>query len=346
MKLIVLLAGDYPDIAAEEALSVLFATRTSYVAELFYERLLRVAIPGESIDRALKALSHLVLAKEVVLELVQGHYSSLREIAERGALALKNMLERECTFAVRVLKIKPLTTVKSSVELEREIGEAILEVVGSKLKVDLRKPEVLVRAYIARDRLFLGLLVLRLRRSRLRERAPQRRPFFHPSALTPETARIMVNLSRVDEGIVLDPFCGTGSIPLEASSVGIFSIGVDIMREMVEGSKANSAFYGFGWCTDFVQADACALPFRDQSFDAIITDPPYGRLSPTGGRDPKSIYDCLAREARRVLKLGAACVYMHPHKLDPSCTLSLRFLSSILVHSDLTRILRVEVKEQ
>ena len=50
-------------------------------------------------------------------------------------------------------------------------------------------------------------------------RRPRARPFFHPAAIFPKLSRALVNLSRVGAGeVFLDPFCGTGSLLLEATS--------------------------------------------------------------------------------------------------------------------------------
>ena len=87
-----------------------------------------------------------------------------------------------------------------------------------------------------------------------------------------------MNLSEVRAGeVLLDPFCGTGGILMEASSIGARAIGVDIQQEMAKGACKNIEFYGLN--AELIVGDAQELPIRDESVDAIATDFPYGRSS-------------------------------------------------------------------
>ncbi|MFB6294876.1 MAG: TRM11 family methyltransferase [Candidatus Nanohaloarchaea archaeon] len=97
----------------------------------------------------------------------------------------------------------------------------------------------------------------------------------------PRLARALVNLSEVERGgTVLDPFCGTGGILLEAGLIGCDVYGSDIQAEMVEGAAENLETYG-------VDADIREAAFSDvdaefdQQFDAVVTDLPYGKASKT-----------------------------------------------------------------
>ncbi|HSX14423.1 MAG TPA: DNA methyltransferase [Candidatus Saccharimonadales bacterium] len=57
--------------------------------------------------------------------------------------------------------------------------------------------------------------------------------------LPPKLAQIMINLSGLKTGTILDPFCGTGVILQEARLMGFKAIGSDINPEMVAAAKAN-----------------------------------------------------------------------------------------------------------
>ncbi len=58
--------------------------------------------------------------------------------------------------------------------------------------------------------------------------------------LPPKLAQIMLNLAKVSDGsVVLDPFSGTGTIPMEASLMGARSIACDINYGMVGYTKEN-----------------------------------------------------------------------------------------------------------
>jgi tRNA G10 N-methylase Trm11 len=57
--------------------------------------------------------------------------------------------------------------------------------------------------------------------------------------LPPKLARIMCNLTGLKNGIIWDPFCGSGTIPMEASILGYDILASDIDNEAVNATKAN-----------------------------------------------------------------------------------------------------------
>ena len=68
------------------------------------------------------------------------------------------------------------------------------------------------------------------------ERKVQHRPFFSPISLHPKLARVLVNISAIKrDETLLDPFCGTGGILIEAGLIGAKVIGSDIEEKMIEG---------------------------------------------------------------------------------------------------------------
>ncbi len=57
--------------------------------------------------------------------------------------------------------------------------------------------------------------------------------------LPPKLALMMINLSGVKEGRILDPFCGTGVVLQEAALLGFNVYGTDLSEKMVDYSNAN-----------------------------------------------------------------------------------------------------------
>jgi tRNA G10 N-methylase Trm11 len=57
--------------------------------------------------------------------------------------------------------------------------------------------------------------------------------------LPPKLARIMCNLTGLKEGIIWDPFCGSGTIPMEATILGYDILASDIDKQAVKATKAN-----------------------------------------------------------------------------------------------------------
>jgi 23S rRNA G2445 N2-methylase RlmL len=83
----------------------------------------------------------------------------------------------------------------------------------------------------------------------------------------------LVNLVAPPARSILDPFCGTGSILLEAQALSMTAFGVDSNPRMVGMSSRNLAH--FGYPTQVELGDALTT---SRSADAMITDLPYGRL--------------------------------------------------------------------
>lgn len=112
--------------------------------------------------------------------------------------------------------------------------------------------------------------------------------------LPPKLARIMLNLaSRGESNLkVADPFCGTGTILVEALLLGNTAIGSDNDDLAVEGALANCAwatsFYGLKpeQCRVFV-SDATHFVDQAGSVDVIVTEPYMGPL--LDERNPSSL---------------------------------------------------------
>jgi tRNA (guanine10-N2)-dimethyltransferase len=129
------------------------------------------------------------------------------------------------------------------------------------------------------------------------------RKFFHPSMLEPRLCRAMVNLARVKEGdTIVDPFCGTGSILIEAQEFRIKSIGYDILSEMCKGAKRNLI-------ENVAICDAVQMPLNASTVDAIITDVPYGRSTKLvkGYTRQQMLKDFIDNGSKSVKKMVIMC---------------------------------------
>ncbi len=82
--------------------------------------------------------------------------------------------------------------------------------------------------------------------SMLQQYRDESRPFVSAEISTsPKICRTLLNLSGARPGdTVLDPFCGTGTILMEAALLGMKCIGVDIDGDQVQGAKSNMKWLG------------------------------------------------------------------------------------------------------
>jgi len=233
--------------------------------------------------------------------------------------------------AVRVIARGELR--KSVPELERQIGSHV----SRKAKIDLQNPEVEIRIY-AGQKWIAARKIAEVERSSFDRRHSRHRAFSMPISLHPKYARGLLNLCQVGEGKrVLDPFAGTGGILIEAVLLGAYAVGSDIDERMVSGIMKNMEQLQLtdGW-------EVHRLDVRDirrlGEFDAVVTDPPYGRSSP-GTRDLEELYIEAMSSMIDVLKPGGMLGIVVPDRklLTGTDDLELLYSFSQNVHRSLCR---------
>jgi putative methyltransferase (TIGR01177 family) len=211
---------------------------------------------------------------------------------------------------------------------------------GFEADVDLNNPDyelTLVRG----EGEYLALTAPGMMRQGWSNRRPRVRPYFHPVATFPKLARALVNLSRCKEGeIFLDPFCGTGSFPLEAAVIGAQVVALDRAEKMVRGSLANMRHFGQQWL-GVVRCEALRPPIT--MVDAVATDVPYGRASSTMGVVGSEILRGALESIPRLLHRGSRAVVMHSlaDGIDESSELAVEEEHDLHVHKKLTRRISV-----
>ena len=233
----------------------------------------------------------------------------------------------ENSYAVRA---KDLTEMDRKEEVEEEIGGKISTKENS---VDLERPEEVIKAYIFEDELIIGKMVQDIDRGLFEKRKNQERPFSSPVSLDPVLARVLVNLSEVSAGeSVLDPFCGTGGILIEAGLCGCGVAGTDVKEEMVKGTRKNLEEYGI-IAHDIRESEVSeAHEVFDDKFNAVITDLPYGKASKETSRP---VEDFL--ESYQELTEGKTVFMYNEEKLG-----GFEADFEIYVHGSLTRYLFVQ----
>ncbi|KKU91227.1 MAG: putative DNA methylase [Microgenomates group bacterium GW2011_GWA1_48_10] len=108
----------------------------------------------------------------------------------------------------------------------------------------------------------------------------------HTGMIPPKLARMMVNLalpatSFKPPAVVLDPFCGVGTILAEAMQLGADVIGTDIDPKQVQRTKENLAWlkdqYSLSTKFSAHQSDATQISRKiKQKLTAIVTEPDLG----------------------------------------------------------------------
>jgi tRNA (guanine10-N2)-dimethyltransferase len=167
---------------------------------------------------------------------------------------------------------------------ESAIG-AILQAEG---RVSFTEPNFVIRV-IRAERWYLCILRYERDRKELEQRRAPMRPFFSPVSLHPKFGRYLVNVSMTKPGdLILDPFCGTGGILIEAAMMGRRIIGSDISLSMVMGARLNLKYFGYS-DAKIIHSSVSHLDL-DEKAAAIITDMPYGRNSSLHGDNIEQLY--------------------------------------------------------
>ncbi|MGZ7136333.1 MAG: methyltransferase domain-containing protein, partial [Methanobacterium sp.] len=294
----------------------------------------------------------------------------------------KNIIH--CDYAVRVKKIG-LDPDFNSQAMEIEIGGIIKGSLGNNAKVNLENPETFLRIIIISDKtlehemlgasenevftvqetkfpstgkiidfdkplkIFVSERLVKRIKKHYYALKPHKRPFFYPGSMSPKLARGMNNLSRIKKGsIVLDPFCGTGGILIEAGIIGAKVVGMDIDEKMVEGTRKNLKYCNIKDYEVF-KGDArnITLPYK---VDAIVTDPPYGISASTAGIESKRIYMESLLSMHGILKEeGYICMatphYLDIHEIVDDTKFKIIEQYDIRMHKSLTRVISVLKKK-
>ncbi|MCD6462031.1 MAG: methyltransferase [Thermoplasmata archaeon] len=167
-------------------------------------------------------------------------------------------------------------------EVSGYIRSALGELLARDGNVDLLRPEREVVVLLGRETMYIGLLTGTVDRRGLEDRKVENRPFFSPISIHPKYARAMINLSGVGErGVVYDPLCGTGGILIEAALMGLEAVGSDIREDMVVGARENGKHFGLEIRT--FRRDIRSPSEEPGEYDALVTDPPYGRSTRMSG---------------------------------------------------------------
>lgn len=137
---------------------------------------------------------------------------------------------------------------------------------------------------------------------RLAQEALSKRPYklaHLPGSLKPPVAAALVRLSEVAPGqSLLDPFCGSGTILVEAALMGAAAQGGDLDAAAVEYACANLREAGLN--VPAQRWDARTLPLADSSIDRIASNLPWGRQVQVES-ELESLYHDALTEMYRVL---------------------------------------------
>ena len=191
-----------------------------------------------------------------------------------------SLLHEPDTFACKAINLSSKRL--NLARIENTAGAVIKQVAGT--RVSLANPSLTIYLIFTDSQNYLGYS------PRFVEPERPEKVFKSPSELPWKLARAMVNLTELNENEALcDPFCGTGTILLEAESMGIRSIGIDYDKRMCCGTKKNLAANGYN--SKIINASYEYIQKIKNRIDGIVTDLPYGISSRSSESPRKLIHD-------------------------------------------------------
>ncbi|KAJ9085175.1 hypothetical protein DSO57_1016508 [Entomophthora muscae] len=133
------------------------------------------------------------------------------------------------------------------------------------------------------------------------------------TSLRPTIAYCIARMANIQPGqVVLDPCCGVGTIPIEASltcqPLAHFICG-DIELDSIHNKANINITAAAPYSASVVAWNAKALPIRDQLVDIVITDLPWGMREGSFNMCAK-LYPKLMKQLIRVVKKGSGKAYI------------------------------------
>ncbi|NWS39141.1 THUM2 protein, partial [Probosciger aterrimus] len=196
--------------------------------------------------------------------------------------------------------------VLTSQEIGRAVGVALMKQCG--WRADLRDPDLEIFMHLNDVHSVVGIPLFRLPLAN--------REYIKTAGLRSTIAWAMASLAEISAGaFVLDPMCGLGTILLEAAKEWPEACywGADISDSQLEGADVNIRTASLMDKIELLKASVKALPLPSESFDAVISDIPFGKKFKIT-KDIQVLPDIL-QEMERLLRVGGTIVLLLSHDL-------------------------------
>lgn len=159
----------------------------------------------------------------------------------------------------------------SADEIKAAIAGNVELISGWRYEEDDRRCEINLRVFIDHESAIVGM---RLADAPLYKRTYKQDHI--PGSLKPSVAAALLFIAGTKAGDrLLDPFCGAGTILVEAAALGATALGGDVEASAVAAAKENGAAARVA--IDVQKWDGRALPLDAACVDKVVTNLPWGR---------------------------------------------------------------------
>jgi tRNA (guanine10-N2)-dimethyltransferase len=339
MEIVLIMSQEHETLPRAEIEAVLKAEGVPFRIKTQYGGLLILDVPDERL-KSLKIIGkRFSYTHEVCKLLIETDKIHLK--TEIQNFPWKDVITKD--FAVRVKRMDKNDKFDTT-EVEIEMGGIINNMVED-VNVNLKDPLSFIRIIFIDGRTFVTERLFKVDKKHFYNLKPHKRPFFYPGSMSPKLARCMVNLTGVTAGdLVLDPFCGTGGILIEAGIMGARVVGTDIDERMVEGTIKNLKYCNVNDYEIF-QGDARNIKLKNR-VNAIATDPPYGISASTGGEESQNLYAQSLITLEEILMDDGRLCMATPHYMDiqglvNGTNFEIIEQHHIRMHKSLTRVISI-----
>lgn len=212
--------------------------------------------------------------------------STLEELLDR----LDHLRLNGRSFKVMYLKCGTVRSYDEQRALERLVGSRI------KGRAEMKTPDVLFGLLASDQGWQLGIC----RQGSRPWLEHKHKPSNYSTGLSATLARSLVNIAVPQPaGIqMIDPCCGMGNVLIEALSMGIDIVGVEINPLAVQGARKNLNYFGYGNPGLVTLGDMNDVL---EHYDAAILDMPYNLCSVLPERDKLKMLMSLRRMSSRAV---------------------------------------------
>ena len=313
MKCIFLLSGENIDLAREEVLA-LAGTHDYWMFEnvLIFDADFRF-------DR-------LAMTRKVYQHLFECKSKNLNQMMEE--FDWKKVYNKN--FSLRIINIDGAKLHEKEAEMAKYIWKKVKEP-----RVDLKHSQTKIEIIVTEEKIFVGKVIKEIHHE-FHKRRPSVRPEKHPTTINPKLARACVNLTGIPVGKVLvDPFCGLGSIIIEAGLMRFNTVGYDISKKMLLKCEKN---------LDYFKIKRFHLENRDATLlnnlvDYVVTDLPYGKGSKITAK-LDDLYSAFLKTLWTILRYKAVIIFpnfVNHKKLLNKTDFIVENEFNIYVHKNLSR---------
>ena len=252
------------------------------------------------------------LFHRVIVEIASASFEGIGEDEPEAALQRIENFVSELPVE-RYVKVSESFAVRSfrkgeheitSVDIAKTVGKAIFDRLSrfGTPKVNLDHPTVIFRAELVGETFFLGI-------DTTGDSSLHKRPwrvYDHPAHLKASIANALIELAKPDGGSSIDPFCGSGTIPIELALRDYSGriVCFEKYRKHLRGAEMNALSAGVHKKIEFVLGDATRLGKHVESVDFAVSNLPYGLKIGRKSMMPKLYMEFFSELAKVLEKRG------------------------------------------